>query len=231
MKFVFAGDSWAAKGFTENNYQHVGVFADNDVRLPSFWPWPYEPCIAGGQGNLQCLDKLLLMRLPPAVPVIWVYTEPCRDYGRILRRPPFEWMQRSDFWQLRDQLNHAIISEIRTRLPNPVAFIGGLSDVPAQAESQGFTVLHASWQRWIAQQVQSQHFEQGWGAADVGWRAHHNGVTPGAVQTLAWDEQIKEWCAWEQQGYFCHEHPTPRANQEFAEFLQPRVERWLNEQG
>ena len=48
--------------------------------------------------------------------------------------------------------------------------------------------------------------------------------------TFAWDEHIKEWCSWEDAGYFSHEHPTPRANQEFAQDLRSSVERWLDGQ-
>lgn len=31
-------------------------------------------------------------------------------------------------------------------------------------------------------------------------------------------------------GYMCHEHPTPRANQEFAEYLKKTIIEWYNEQ-
>ena len=51
---------------------------------------------------------------------------------------------------------------------------------------------------------------------------------PAAVRCpFAWDEQIKEWCWWEEQGYFCHEHPSPQANQEFAQYLQPKISSWI----
>ena len=164
-------------------------------------------------------------------PVVWVWTEPGRDYGRIRNAPPHEWIEKEDIFDIRTSLNHAIMSEIRNRIDNPIAFIGGLSDVdPLLAQAFGFDVLCSSWQQWIATRLNSKWFQHGWGASDVGWRMHSNGITPGKAATFAWDEQIKEWCWWEEQGYFCHEHPTPQANQEFAEFLQPTVEKWLHEQ-
>jgi len=232
MTYIFAGDSWALKGFTDSNYDKGNQQPlPGDVRLADHWPWPYQHCLSPGQGNLACLDKLIDMRVPSTVPVIWVWTEPGRDYGRIQNAPPHEWIEREDMFELRTRLNHAIMSEIRARVENPIAFIGGLSDVDTTlAQEYGFDVLCASWQQWIAQTLNSQWFVHGWGASDVGWRMHSNGIRPGRAATFAWDEQIKEWCWWEDEGYFCHEHPTPKANEEFAQYLKPRVEQWLKNQ-
>lgn len=227
--YIFAGDSWALKGFTNENYNRGNAVPEpGDVRLADHWPWPYQHCLAPGAGNLQCLNYILTMRIPKHVPIIWVYTEPGRDYGRIKNAPDHEWIEREDIFSLRKELDFHIMSDIKTALSNPIAFIGGLSDVDVElAQSFGFDVLCSSWQRWIAKTLQSKWFVHGWGASDVGWRMHSNSVRPSRAATFAWDEQIKEWCWWEDQGYFCHEHPTPRANQEFAQFLQPQVEQWL----
>jgi len=230
--YIFAGDSWALKGFTNDNYGKGNRCPlPGDERLADHWPGPYQHCLTPGQGNLACLDRLISMRVPATVPVIWVWTEPGRDYGRIRNASPHEWIEKEDMFDIRTALNHDIMSEIHCRVDNPIAFIGGLSDVdPLLAQAFGFDVLCESWQRWIAERLNSQWFKFGWGASDVGWRMHSNGITPSRAATFAWDEQIKEWCWWEENGYFCHEHPTPRANKEFAEYLQPTVEKWINEQ-
>jgi hypothetical protein len=229
MKYVFAGDSWALKGFTPENY-NLGNNQPlpGDVRLADHWPWEYRHCLTPGQGNLTCLDRLLSMKIPNNVPVIWIWTEPGRDYGRIYNAPPHEWIEREDIFSVREQLSYVILTEIRNKINNPVAFIGGLSDIdPLLAKKFEFDTLCDSWQKWIALQLKSQWFKRGWGASDVGWRMHSNNITPGHTATFAWDEQIKEWCWWEEQGYFCHEHPSPLANKKFAEYLQPQVEQWL----
>lgn len=229
MNYIFAGDSWALKGFTNDNYNKGNNQPDpEDVRLADHWPWTYQHCLTPGQGNLACLDRLVSMQLPAHIPVIWIYTEPGRDYGRITNAPAHEWIEREDIFDLRNHLNLATMQKIKTTIANPVAFIGGLSDVDTvMAEEFGFDVLCPSWQRWIAEKLNSQWFKHGWGASDIGWRMHYNNVRPSRAATFAWDEQIKEWCWWEEQGYFCHEHPTPRANKEFAEFVKPNVIRWL----
>ena len=231
MKYILAGDSWALKGYTNDNYnKKSNQPLPSDTRLADHWPWTYQHCLTPGHGNLACLDRLISMQIPQHIPVIWVYTEPGRDYGRIKNAPPHEWIEREDIFDIRTSLNHAIMSEIKDSISNPVAFIGGLSDVdPLLAQAFGFNVLHSSWQRWIAQKLNSQWFEHGWGASDVGWRMHSDNITPGKTATFAWDELIKEWCWWEDEGYFCHEHPTPRCHKEFAEYLQPQVEQWLKQ--
>jgi hypothetical protein len=228
MKFLFAGDSWASKAWTEEN--HLLPSAPTDIRLATHWPWEYELCQTPGQGNLDLLSRILKLNLPSTTPIVWVYTEPGRDYGHITGKDPFDWMRDENIFELRKELDAHILKTMRKQLPNPIGLIGGLSDINTElAESLGFTVLHPSWQQWIAQKLESKWFQHGWGASDIGWRAVHHNVTPSRAATFAWDEQIKEWCWWEEQGYFCHEHPSPQANLEFAEYLQPRVQEWLKQ--
>ena len=228
-KYVFVGDSWALRGFTNDNFIYNAQIMPNDVRLADYIGLPYQHCIAGGQSNLFLLNKLIEMNLPVDQPILWIYTEPGRDYNNITGNPEFEWIESKNIFEIRKMLDQAILQEIKNKLPNPVAFVGGLSDVNTSlATNLGFTVLHNSWQSWIAQTLKSQWFKFGWGAADIGWRFHSNNVKPSKTALFEWDEQIKEWCWWEEQGYFCHEHPTPRANKEFAEFLKPKLEDWLS---
>jgi len=232
MKYIFAGDSWALKGFTNDNYD-IGNNdpLPGDICLADHWNIPYKCALAPGKGNLSILDKILNLKLPPTTPVIWVYTESGRDFGRITGEPEFNWIAQEKIFEIRKQLDQTILETIKKTLPNPVALIGGLSDINIpNATTLGYKILHPSWQQWIAETLHSQWFKFGWGACDIGWRANYNNVRPSKAATFAWDEQIKEWCWWEEQGYFCHEHPTPRANKEFAEFLQPTVEKWLYEQ-
>lgn len=233
MKIIFAGDSWALKGFTPENYDKGNNDPlPGDLRLADYWPWKYHLCLCPGRGNLAVLDKLVGMNLSSDIPVVWIYTEPGRDYGIITQKNEFGWMESEDIFTIRQDLDREILTRIRSTLKNPVGLIGGLSDINvALAESLGFDVLHDSWQRWIAEKLESQWFQFGWGASDIGWRTVYNGIKPSRAATFAWDEQIKEWCWWEQQGYFCHEHPTIRANEEFADYLKSHVEKWLTDHG
>lgn len=231
-KIVFAGDSWALKGFTQENYAYGNSDPmAGDVRLADHWGIPYVHCLTPGHGNLSVLDRFLTMKVDPTVPIIWVYTEPGRDYHKITGKEEFDWIKSEDIFNIRTKLDATILKTMRTRIKNPIGLIGGLSDINiVLAESLGIDVIHPSWQRWISEKLKSQWFKFGWGACDIGWRMHSNNVVPSKTATFAWDEQIKEWCWWEENGYFCHEHPSPRANEEFAKYLQPTVEKWINEQ-
>jgi len=230
MNILYVGDSWAIRGFTEENYDKIGVQLPDNFRMADYWNIDYSTCFAGGQGNLALLDKIIELNPDPATPIVWIYTEPGRDYHRLTGRSEFEWMEREDMWAVRSELDAKILNEMKNRLSNPIALVGGLSDINVElAQQLELHVLHPSWQRWIAEQLNSKWFTKGWGAADIGWRMHRNKVTPGRTATFAWDEQIKEWCWWEENGYFCHEHPTPRANKEFAEYLKSQLYDWLTD--
>ena len=230
-KFCWVGGSWAIKGFTESNYQDRTMPPSvDDVRLPDFWNIPYDMCCQYGKSTLDLMDIVVSKKLDPSTPLIWIYVEPGRDYGRITGRPEHEWMTREDIFEIRKDLDQTILTTLRNTIPNPIALIGGDTDITCPlAEDLGFYVLSASWQRWIAERLNSQWFKFGWNAADIGWRMHSDGITPGRAATFAWDDLIKEWCWWEEQGYFCHEHPTPLAHEQFAEYLKPKVNEWLNQ--
>ena len=230
---IYAGDSWAWKGYTDQNFDKQFALP-SDKRMADFWGIPYITAFTTPPSNLRVLDKVKL--LDNKDPVIWIFTEPCRDYNRITGRPEFEWMWHKDFFKIRKELRMRTLEEIKSTIQNPVALIGGLSDIDTEfAESLGFKVLHSSWQKWIAQKVNNNtSFEfgidtQGWGASDIGWRMHeHPDLKPSSQVVFACHRLIQEWCHWETHGYFNHDHPTPKANQEFAEFLRDDVVRWYH---
>lgn len=232
MNIIFAGDSWALKGFTFENFDKGNdTPLPGDERMADHWPWSYLLCIAPGQGNLTIMDRIIQANRPE-LPVIWIWTEPGRDQMRVTGKDPFAWMKSEDIWQVRHSLADITMGMIRRSLPNPIGLIGGLSDIEIDlAQKHGFDVIHPSWQKWIANKLHSKWFTFGWGASDIGWRSVYHDVTPSKTATFAWDEQIKEWCWWQDQGYFCHEHPSPRANLEFAQCLLPNITEWIDSHG
>ena len=229
-QFIYAGDSWALKGFTNHNYS-IGNNDPmiGDIRMADHWGIPYKHCLTPGKGNLSVLRKLLNMNIQEHIPIIWVYTEPGRDYGYITGENEFDWMSSEEIFSIRKKLDVYIVNEIKKKIRNPIAFIGGLSDVNEDLMQQhNFKVLHPSWQRWMAEYLnRTEYFDFGWGACDIGWRADYNNVKPSKTALFAWDELIKEWCMWEDLGFMCHEHPTPLSNSLFADFLRQDVFNWI----
>ena len=226
---VFTGDSWALKAYTEQNFEEAnqGKLKTDDIRLCDFWDIEYQLITFPGKGNLHGLE--LLKDIDSNTPIVWVYTEPGRDYYRITQDSEFNWIQREDIFELRQILHEQTFEKIRQQLPNnPLAMIGGLSDVPTKiACDYDINVIHYSWQKWISEQVQDSFFKFGWGASDIGWRMHSDNVKPSKAALFAWDEQIKEWCYWEDNDYFCHEHPSIKANKEFGMVTKPIVKEWI----
>jgi hypothetical protein len=231
VKFCWVGASWAVKGYTEQNYKiQENLPQEGDCRVPDFWDMPFVPCCMPGHSSLDLLDKLKSQDIDPNLPIIWVYGEPGRDYGRITGDSAHNWLAREDCFEIRKHLNEKIMETLRNTLPNPIALIGGDTDIDlALAEKYQLHVLCGSWQKWIAEKLNSKWFKFGWGASDAGWRMNADNVKLSRSVVLAWDELIKEWCFWEDHGYFCHEHPTPKCHKEFAEYLQPKVQQWLED--
>jgi hypothetical protein len=227
MKFFFIGDSWASKAFTKDNH-HDWESNANDVRLSDFWNLDYEFCSLGGKGNLACLDYLVEKNLPQDLPIVWIYTEPGRDYGRITGNNEHKWLLKEEVFEVRKKLNQTILEEIRNRLPNPIALIGGLSDVE---DANDFTVIHPSWQQWIAKQIKFDKFKFGWGAPDVTWRMKNNKITrPSKQITYACIDWMKFNKEAELQDYMYMYHPGIKATVEFGKYLCPQINDWIEKQ-
>ena len=59
MKYFLIGDSWAIKGFNQNNYKIVSdVPLSSDFRFTDFYELDYNSLTKGGLGNLSLLDAI-----------------------------------------------------------------------------------------------------------------------------------------------------------------------------
>jgi hypothetical protein len=233
-KIILAGDSWALKAYTNHNYitSNQQLYPEpGDIRLADFWDVDYKCCFAPGEGNLKILDRIkTLVANDNKIPIVWLFAEPGRDYGKLTGDYEFHWIESEDIFNIRNNLMEQILKLIRESIPNPVALIGAASDVDKDlAEKIGFTVLCSSWQYWIAKKLnRTKHFKFGFGASDIGWRADYNNVKPSRAALFAWDDLIKEWCMWDELGFMCHEHPTPLAHKLFGEDTKQDVLNWID---
>jgi hypothetical protein len=175
------------------------------------------------------MDYLISKQLPPDLPIVWVYTEPGRDYARIHNTTDLHgWLMREDYFKIRPGLEQQILLRIKNHIPNPIALIGGLSDVDTElAESLGYTVIHPSWQQWTADQI-GQPLTCGWGAPDLLWRMHADNVQqPSKALTYECVDWLKFYKAAEKQDYMFMYHPTLKSNREFGEYLRPQITKWI----
>jgi len=77
---IYAGDSWAAKAWTDENYQTRRPSA-TDIRMADFWGIKYTWMFSNAISNLSVLDTII--RSKSKDPIVWIYTEPVRDYNRM----------------------------------------------------------------------------------------------------------------------------------------------------
>lgn len=230
-KTFFVGDSWALKAWSKEDEYTTPEPRPDDVRLADFWDIEYTLISCPGKGNLE-ITKKLVVQSKPGDKIIWIFTEPLRDYANYINdNDQFGWMHNEDYQNIRNILAHKIFQTITELLPDrKIGFIGGLSDIEfTWINSVNFTLLHNSWQKWISQQVEFSYFIKGWGASDVGMRIHTDNVKPTKKVLFDAEEHIREMCHWEENGYFVCEHPSIKAVKEFALFLKPKVESWIKE--
>ena len=233
-KICVVGDSWAIMGYTEENYDtnYDSPLAD-DVRFTDGMNIQVTDCCKGGKGNLDIMRRCI-KKVHPQLPLVWVFTEPGRDYGYFFGdEKQFDWISNYESFKRRNDIALQSLEIIQDTLPNPIAFIGGLADIPLSFQpKKNNIVLERSWQKFIFDSLgEWPNFEPifnfGWGASDVGWRYHHNDVKPCPEVLKLWEEQILIWCRWGEKGMMCHEHPTPLAHKKLGEGIEARIKQWL----
>lgn len=227
VEFYFVGDSWANRAFTEQN-KDTRQPLDSDVRLPDFWGLSYATGDNSGKSNLEILDWVVQQKIDPDMPIVWLYTEPLRDYHRITGKEHLAWMQDDQIFSYRSYLSGQILQTIKNSIANPCAFIGGLSDIdPSLTNQFGYATLHASWQRWMSLKINATNFKFGWGAPDVRWRMESHKAVPGKTVTLQCMESLDHFNAWRDAGYVISYHPTLKCHQQFAEEIKQEAIQWI----
>jgi len=227
VEFYFVGDSWADRAFTEQNKDSREASA-NDVRLPDFWGMSYATGNNSGKGNLEILDWIVQQNIDSAVPIIWLYTEPLRDYHRITGEDHLKWMQDDQIFEKRPSLSEQILRTIKETIPNPVAFIGGLSDIDPELTNRfGYATLYASWQQWMSQKINSNGFKFGWGSPDVRWRMESHKAVPGKTVTVECMDSLDNFHAWRDSGYIISYHPTMQCHEQFAMDIKQEAIQWI----
>jgi hypothetical protein len=178
------------------------------------------------------------------LPIIWIYNEPIKDITTITGLSTTEFIQRSDWFDVWQECNYQCLKAISS-LNQPVLLIGGHSDV-VDCSHDNITVGHPSWQRWIAEQAglrvdnskicvtiddgTERLIKHCWGADVVHqlicW---HSDTKPSYEIVDAVHDMFLLWKHLEKSNLFFEVHPNRQANQQFAEFLLPVVQNFLQE--
>jgi hypothetical protein len=126
----------------------------------------------------------------------------------------------------------------------PVALIGAHTDVTCESHDN-ITVIHPSWQNFLAQQCELSHFDQksfyGWPAEIANlwlqgtYIPEHGpptkfdlGENPSHEVVFFIDRTLSHWTTMEQNNLFRGVHPNIRGNQLFAQEIKQSVNNWLD---
>jgi hypothetical protein len=137
------------------------------------------------------------------------------------------------------ELEHKFYQQLNS-LNIPVALIGAHTDVTCKS-NDNVTVIHASWQNFLAQQCGLNSF-YGW-AADIGHRWLHGIVIPeygepehfelGKNPSAAVVDEIytvfnHNWNVLQTHKLFVSSHPTILGNQLFAKEIADSFQKWID---
>lgn len=232
-QYVYAGSSWAMTSFPMNNHA---------TNLAKQWA---VPCIDATRGATSVLDSVALVKkFKQSKPIVWVYNDPLYDLQAVTGIDHTEFLTRSDWQDIWHECNQHCLNAI-SGLGVPVLLIGGTSDI-VNCNYTNITVGHSSWQKYLASQA-GMPVNDGtvtvslldgtvfsvdlcWGAENLHKCMYDNpniDPDPNLVSSI-WDI-FYFWQQLQAMNLFHDVHPNFQANQLFADFLLPTVEKFLKE--
>lgn len=232
-KYIYTGPSWAVSSYPVEN---------KSTNLALEWGIPYVDQSRAGTSILNRINAV--KTLNSTLPIIWIYGEPIIDVEEITGISVDKFIQRADWKDLWNACNQYCLSAM-AMLGRPVLLIGGHSDI-IDCNHKNITVACTSWQKWLANQanmpVSNQAvsvvmedggdflIDHGWGAEVIHKFMHeHPKINPDTeLINSVWDI-FYFWKELEKANLFHEVHPNLQGNQLFAKFLQPVVEKFLQE--
>jgi len=227
MKPIYVGPSWAARSFETAD--------DSDVEITNlFLEWNIEV-----QNLSKCAltNGMLIERVKhylsqntkdKSTPIIWVFAEPLTDSFRYNKPKIEDILERDDWWEIRNNVRRYLLDEIAS-LGNPIGLIGAHSDIPLDCDYKNVTVIHPSWQKFLAEYIGIE-IKEGWGA-DVAHRfiVTDRSIRPSHSVIDAVAELFFKWHKLEMHDLFQICHPNIQGNKIFAEFIESNVKQWLSQ--
>jgi len=222
-KIAYIGPSWALRSFdtpegSEEKFTNLTLELKLDVtNLADF-----------GTSNISCLNKLLYENQHRKFDaVIWVYCNILHDIPQLLPITKRQFIESENFWSIREEANQQILAKINN-LYCPVALIGASSDI-VNCDYPNITVIHPSWQKFLADQV-GVKLEHGW-EAEVAHRwilQDERGANPSRELVFKTSETLRAWNKMDMLGVFNFCHPNRKGNELFAKEIKSSVYSFIN---
>lgn len=234
-KYIYAGPSWAVSSFPSEMH--------DSTNLAKEWNLPYVNTAYFGSsvtGQILLIKKILSKH---ELPIIWVYNEPLADLH--LLDSSVDHFVVSDFWQQTAKDCNIECLKLINSLNVPVLLIGGHRDI-IDCDFPNIVVGCTSWQKFLAQKsgmytdkniIQVSPVDGAnytlthcWGAEIIHKFLHqHADISPHPdLLDSIWDIYYF-WDELQRRNWFFEVHPNKRGNTEFAKFLKPTVDKFLEE--
>lgn len=240
-QLIYTGPSWAHSSYDPPNTVEYA----NPTSLAKEWNIPCLDLSKPGSGVLDRVTRVTNTKNSGTVlPIVWIYNEPLVDLKDATGMDLAEFVQRSDCIDIWKECNRWCLNKIND-IGLPVLLIGGHCDI-VDCDFSNITVGHDSWQKYIAElaglKVDNNtvyvkmddggdySFDRCWGAEVVHRFIHqHQNIQPSQeIVNAIWDIFFF-WKELEKANLFFEVHPNKRANQEFAKFLLPVVNKFLQD--
>ena len=234
-KFIYTGPSWAASSYPVDKLS---------TSLAKEWD---IDCINTAKAASNVLDNLTSVKTAISIkklPVIWVYNSVLGNIVEATNVTLEKAIESSEWQDLFDQCNQYCLEKINS-LGVPVLLIGAHQDIQ-DCKYENITIGHHSWQKWLAEKSQmlvnngvirvtpadgsDYNLDYCWGAEIVHKIIHENpSIKPEPnLLNAVWDIYYF-WEELQRRDWFFEVHPNKRGNVEFAKFLKPVVETFLEE--
>lgn len=237
-QFVYTGPSWAFR-----SYDPPGTIENsNPTNLAKEWQ---ISCVDLSLPGSTVLDRIEAVNKSDIdLPIVWIYNEPVQHIKVATGMDFKEFVQRSDWLDLWKECNQWCLNKINS-IGRPVLIIGAHSDI-VECNFPNITIGYPSWQRWIAflagltvdNDIIHVKMDDGgnyslnmcWGAEVIHRFIHeHRDINPSQeIINSVWDMYFF-WKELEKANLFFEVHPNKEANQQFAKFLFPVVNKFLQD--
>jgi len=227
-KLLYVGSSWAVRSFDrpyENPPGPADVAGRDYVNLASELGLDVVNLSKFNYTNTSCYDAITRYTEPYDA-VVWVYCDPFKDLATDQDHARQEFFESDNFWDIRNNINDYTMKLISS-LDCPVALIGGPSDV-ANANYSNLTVIHPSWQRFLAEHCDVE--------LTVGWDADAahaeikrlTKIKPSRRLVELITDTLDAWKKLEQKNVFSYVHPNSLGTKLFASHIKPGLNTWLD---
>lgn len=226
-KLLYIGSSWAVRSF-DRDYEYpptpTEVVGKDYTNLAHELGIDVVNLAKFDYSNIDCYNAIVNYD-QSFDGVVWIYCDPLKDLSASRGYTIEDFVKSTDIWNIQRSMNNYILKRISS-LGCPIALIGGPGDV-ADADYKNLTVIHPSWQKFLAELV-NVTLEVGCDA-DLLQRyiKEFSTHTPSNELIKLVGNTLDSWKQLEINKVFKFVHPNSKGTQFFANHIRPSLNTWV----